>query len=416
MTGFRSAIRFTASISHIKRVQNPLLCYCKGMENFDFRIPTEVLFGKGQIEHLADAMRPYGDTVLLCYGGGSIRKNGVYDDIQRVLKGFKIVELSGIEPNPRISTVIRGRDLCRKNQVKIVLAAGGGSVLDCAKMVADCAVNDADPWEMVMNPALIHGALPVFTVLTLAATGSEMNNTAVISWPEKKLKKGCKSPYHYPVLSICDPSYTFSVSRRQTAAGSADIMSHIMENYFSRVEDAVIADELAEGLLRTVIQELPKALGDPHNYSARANLMWAGTLGISQITSAGKKGSWSCHPISHELSAFYDVNHGESLAIITPHWMRRILTPATVKRFDRFAEKVWNIQEEDPMKEAEMGIDALQAFFASCGLPSTLREIGIPDDSLAESMTDEAIRMKGFDSAFVNLSREDILGIIRDSL
>ena len=351
------------------------------MENFDFRIPTEVLFGKGQIEHLADAMRPYGDTVLLCYGGGSIRKNGVYDDIQRVLKGFTIVELSGIEPNPRISTVIRGRDLCRKNQVKIVLAAGGGSVLDCAKMVADCAVNDADPWEMVMNPALIHGALPVFTVLTLAATGSEMSNSSVITNdddPDMIYKLGIKIDYGRIKFALLDPMLTATVPAYQTACGSTDIMMHTFERYFHQGYALDITDELSYALIRSVIKWTPVALETPDDYDARANLMWAGSISHNGLMEAGNAnpGDWGCHQMEHEISAEYDVAHGAGLAAIWGSWARYVL-PEGPERFSALGEAVFG--ESDPVKT----IEKFEEFFHSIGMPTDIKGLGLDFDEAA---------------------------------
>ena len=391
--------------------------YNKSMENYTFEFPTKICFGKGQISRLAQLMKPYGTRVLLGYGGGSIHRNGIYNEVTAILKGngFTFTELSGIEPNPRIETVQRGVDLCRQNSIQIILAVGGGSTIDCCKAVASGYYYNGNLWDMVMKPETAKQALPLFTVLTLAATGSEGDNGAVISNPALNMKKGFHIDINYPKASICDPAYTFTVPALQTAAGSADIISHILENYFRPGEDAV-SDEISEGLLRNVIRALPACLKKPDDYDARAVLMWCSTIGISTLTSAGKGGRWSCHAMEHELSAFYDITHGTGLAIITPRWMEHILNEKTAVKMAGLARRVWKIEEPDDQKAAEKGIRAMRDFFAACGIPMHLRDLGI-DRTHFEEMAADAVRLGHLDTeAWVPLQAEDVRAIYEASL
>ena len=303
------------------------------MDNFRFGAPTEMLFGKGQISNLPEVLKRYGRNVLLAYGGGSIKKNGIYDKVQELLKDFNIVELSGIEPNPRIETVRRGVDLCRENNIDVILAVGGGSTIDCSKVVAAGYYYEGDTWDIVLDSSKITNALPIVAVLTLAATGSEMNKGAVISKMDTNEKLGTGAICMAPKTSILDPEYLYTLPAIQTAAGTADIMSHVFENYFKKTKDAYVQDKMSEGLLETCIKYCPIALKDPTNYEARANLMWASSMALNGLTGSGKVGAWSCHPMEHELSAHYDITHGVGIAILTPSWMRYILNDETVDKF-----------------------------------------------------------------------------------
>ena len=267
------------------------------MENFVHSIPTELYFGKGQISKLGDALNRFGKRVLLTYGGGSIKKMGLYDEVMKILQegGFTVVECDGIEPNPRIESVIKGVKLCKENNIDVVLSVGGGSTLDCSKAIA-CGVyfEGDDLWKMVKSEWKLKKALPLVDILTLSATGSEFDGAGVISNMATDEKIGAM--FTYPAVSICDPTYTFSVSKYQTAAGSADIMSHIMEGYFSRTDDCDISDGIAETVLKTVIKNLPLALREPDNYTARGNLMMASSVACSGIPEYGKQGTgWPCH-------------------------------------------------------------------------------------------------------------------------
>lgn len=386
------------------------------MENFRFNAYTEILFGRGQIENLARSLEPYGKNVLLAYGGGSIKKNGIYDKIMELLKDFNVVELSGIEPNPRIESVRRGVELCRENNIDVILAVGGGSTIDCSKAIGAAFYYDKDAWDIVTNPSLIEKVLPIVTVLTLAATGSEMNKNAVISNMETNEKLGTASFKMIPQTSILNPEYMFTLPVIQTAAGTADIMSHVFENYFQSTKDAFIQDKISEGLLETCIKYCPIALKEPDNYAARANLMWASSLALNGLCGCGKSGSWTCHPIEHELSAYYDITHGVGLAIVTPRWMRYILSDKTVDKFVEYGVNVWHITpSSDKYAVANEAIDKTEEFFKNCGIPSTLSELGI-DDSKFDKMAEKAVKFGGLKNAFVSLEPADVKKILQACL
>lgn len=380
------------------------------MENFRFCVGTEILFGKGQISHLPEALKKFGNRVLLTYGGGSIKKTGLYDKVMQLLADFKIFELNGIQPNPRIESVYEGIKICRDNNIDVILAVGGGSTIDCSKAIASGYYYEGDAWEMIMNPQTIKKALPICTILTLAATGSEMDSAAVISNMKNNMKVGFINEHNLPKCSILDPEYTFTVPKNQTAAGTADIMSHIMEVYFAS-QEAYIPDSFNEGMLRACIKYCPIALQEPDNYEARAQLMWCSSLAINGIGSTGKPVAWSCHPMEHELSAFYDITHGVGLAIITPRWMRYILSEKTVDKFVTFAQNVWGLSHEnDKYSLANKGIDALEIFFKRCGIPMTLTELGI-DRKHFKKMAEDAVTLGNLSQAYVPLNVEDVCNI-----
>lgn len=379
------------------------------MQNFIFHAPTKMIFGKGQIEQLPTEMESLGKRVLLVYGSGSIKKNGIYQEVYRLLKEYTIVELGGVEPNPRIETVEEGARLCRDHAIDVVLAVGGGSTIDCAKVISAARYYEGKAWDIVLDGRKITKALPIVTILTLAATGSEMNKNAVISNMQQQIKKGTASACLLPKVSILDPQYTYTLPPMQTAAGTADIMSHILENYFKEEPNAFVQDRFAEGLLQTCIQYGPLALKKPTDYVARANLMWASSMALNGLTGSGKEGKWSCHAIEHELSAFYDITHGIGLAIVTPQWMRYILNDKTVDTFVAYATKVWHITGDEAFGLAKQGIAATEQFFSDCGLPKTLTEVGIDDthfDMIAE-------RLQGvLQNAYVPLDASDIKQIL----
>ena len=382
------------------------------MDNFKFHAYTEILFGKGQISNLTEVISRYGKNVLLVYGGGSIKKNGIYDDVQDLLKDFNIFELSGVEPNPRIETVRRGVNICKENNIDVILAVGGGSTIDCAKVVAAGSYYEGDAWDLVIDSSKITKALPIVTILTLAATGSEMNKNAVISNMETNQKLGTAAWEMIPKTSILDPEYLYTLPAIQTAAGTADIMSHIFESYFKKTKDAFIQDRMAEGLLEACIKYCPIALKGPTNYEARANLMWASSMALNGLIGSGKNGAWSCHPIEHELSAYYDITHGVGLAILTPNWMRYILNDDTVDKFADYAVNVWHMPIIDNKFElANKAIDATENFFKECGIPTTLTELGI-DDSKFKEMSKAAVKHGGLEYAYVPLNEEDVCKIL----
>lgn len=388
------------------------------MLNYVHDIPTKIYFGKGSIEHLAEALKPYGKNVLLAYGGGSIKKIGLYDEVIKILADneFQVVECSGIEPNPRIESVEKGVKLCKENSVDVVLAVGGGSTIDCAKAICAGVYYDGDLWDMVKIHSGNRKALPLVDILTLSATGSEYDGGGVISNLATKEKLG--NNFTYPAVSICDPTYTFSVSKYQTAAGSADIMSHIFEGYFSRTMDSDLADGIAETILKSVMKNLPIALKEPTNYEARANLMADSSIACSGIPEYGKASTgWPCHAMEHELSAFYDITHGVGLAILTPRWMRFILKkdPTTLTRFIKFAKNVMDLDGDDEMKLANDAINQLEQFFKDCDIPMTLTELNI-DSTHFEEMAKHANRNNRLANAYVPLTEEDVVSIYNDCL
>ena len=388
------------------------------MNNFTHRIPTELRFGKDVVSGLPEVLDRYGKNVLLAYGGESIRRIGLYDRVTGLLSenGFRVTELSGIEPNPVIGTVRKGVRLCLDNGIDVILAVGGGSVIDCAKAVAAGRFWEGDLWDMVLQTRSGRKALPLVDILTVSATGSEFDENAVISNPDTKEKYG--SLLAFPAVSFCDPTYTFSVPARQTAAGSADIMSHVMEGYFSRTDTSDVSDGFAEAILRAVIKNLPVALKHPDDYNARANLMWASSLGCSKMSEYGKTyPGKTCHAIGHELTAYYGVIHGESLAILTPRWMRMILAkdPSVAPRFARFARNVWDLEGEDEMDLALRGIEALASFFGSIGIPTTLSEVGVDDAHFREIAVHADLRGR-CSKAYVPLYEEDVIQLLRDCM
>lgn len=386
------------------------------MQNFHYNIPTQIYFGKGQIANLGDNLKKLSDRVLLVYGGGSIKRSGLYDAVAQQLKnaGISWEELSGVEPNPRIESVRRGVALCREHQLGAVLAVGGGSVIDCAKVVASGTYYDGDPWDQVLDSDKITKALPVVSVLTLAATGSEMDGFAVISDLSKNEKWGTGNDVTKPVFSIMDPEYTYTVSARQTAAGTADIMSHTFENYFTQEKGAYLQARFCESILKTCIKYAPVALHSPGDYEARANLMWASSMAINGICSYGENTAWAVHPMEHELSAFYDITHGVGLAIMTPNWMEYVLNEDTVWRFVEYGKNVWGIQSGTDMEIARGAITKTREFFTSLGLPATLGEIGIDSthfDVMAQKAADGGLKY-----GFIPLDKEDVKKIFEMAL
>ena len=386
------------------------------MNNYEYHVPTDIRFGRDQISCLDKEIGKYGHKVLMVYGGGSIKLSGLYDKVHKVLKDFEIYELPGIEPNPKLSSVKMGAAICKQYGIDAVLAVGGGSTIDAAKHIACSAYYDGDPWDLVLDRSLVTRALPIFTVLTISATGSEMNPGAVISNEETKEKLEINHPLLYPTLSVCDPSYQFTLPARQTAAGTVDILSHIMEQYFQPNDHAYITDRLSEAAMKTCIKYGPIAIAEPDNYEARSNLMWTGSLALNHLFTFGKGGAWSVHPIEHELSAFYDITHGVGLAILTPAWMRYVLSDETVGRFAMYARNVWEVSQEDDTTAAKAGILRTQRFFRELGMPDKLSEVGIDDSKLSE-MAAEAIRTSGLSTrAYVKLNASDVERIYRECL
>lgn len=353
------------------------------MNSFVYDIPTKVYFGENQLSHLGPELSRFGKRVLLTYGGGSIKKTGLYDKVTAEIRaaGLELFELGGIAPNPHIDSVRKGAEICKREKIDVLLAVGGGSTLDATKFMAAGAYAGFDPWKFFSEWAPIEKALPVVTILTLSATGSEMDCGGVISNPETQDKIGRMEFPMLPKVSFLDPTNTYTVNSYQTACGAADMMSHIMEVYFNMDQDLQMLDGIMEVLMKTIIKYAPAAMEQPDNYEARANLMWASSWAINGFVNGGKRQAWSCHPMEHELSAIYDITHGLGLAILTPRWMEYTLDEATASKFYQFGVNVFGIDASQPhMEVAKKSIELLSDFFfQTLGLKSSLHEIGIDD-------------------------------------
>ena len=387
------------------------------MQNFDYMTPTRLIFGKESIVKLPEVMRPLGKRVLLTYGGGSIKKLGLYDRVKELLADFEIFELPGIQPNPKYDpSVLEGVRICKEQNIDVSLAVGGGSVLDCSKAIAAGAKYDGDPWDLISYKVKAQAALPIVDILTLAATGSEYDCGGVISRTETNDKIGYMDPLLFPVCSILDPIYTFSVSKKQTAAGCADAMNHTMEQYFAS-DTTLLNDGFCESMLKSLMVNARKCLENPDDYTARAEMMLCCTYGCNGILSLGNSMSgWPCHGIEHALSAYYDITHGEGLAIITPRWMRHILNDRTIDRFVKYGINVFGIDASLPKQEiAEQAIDATYKFFESINIPMHLREVGI-DDSRIDEMAHHIAINEGLENAYAPLTEQDIKEILIASL
>ena len=387
------------------------------MQNFDYMTPTRLIFGKEAIEKLPAVMNAFGKRVLLTYGGGSIKKLGLYDKVISMLIDYEIFELPGIQPNPKYDpSVLEGVRICKEKQVDVILAVGGGSVLDCSKAIAAGACYEGDPWDLITYKVKAKAALPIVDILTLAATGSEYDCGGVISRTETNDKIGYMDPLLFPVCSILDPQYTFTVSKKQTAAGCADAMNHTIEQYFA-ADTTLLNDGFCESMLKSLMVNTRKCLENPEDYTARAEMMLCCTYGCNGILSLGNSHSgWPCHGIEHALSAYYDITHGEGLAIITPRWMRHILNERTIDRFVKYGVNVFGIDPSLPKQEiAEKAIDETYRFFESINIPMHLREVGI-DDSRIDEMAHHIAVNEGLDKAYAPLTEEDIRQILIQSL
>ena len=388
------------------------------MNSFIYDIPTKVYFGKGQIDKLGLEVKNYGARVLLVYGGGSIKKSGLYDNVINLLnaQNVSVFELSGVEPNPEIDTVRRGVKICKENGVDVVLAVGGGSVIDCAKWVAAGAKVDFDAWDFYSKGAPVETALPIVSVLTLSATGSEMDACGVVTNPQTKEKVGKLAQPLYPKVSFLDPTLTYTVDRYQTACGSADILSHVMETYFSKDKDLFMLDAVMEGIMKTVIKYAPIALENPCDYEARANLMWASSWAINGFILGGKVKAWSCHPMEHQLTAYYGITHGLGLAILTPRWMKYCLDDTTVDKYVSFGVNVFGIDKNLPkFKIANKSIEMLSNFlYKTLGLADSFSKINIGAENIS-AMAKGASKGKFIDG-FKPLYQQDIEKIYKDCL
>lgn len=386
------------------------------MYNFIFQNTTKIFFGEEQLGHLGEELKQYGTRVLLTYGGGSIKNIGLYDKVMEELKkaGLTVFELSGIEPNPRHTTVNKGADICKKENIDVLLAVGGGSTIDCTKVIAAAAFYDGDSWDLVTHKAPVTKALPIFSVLTLSATGSEMDSGGVISNMDTNEKYGLLHPLLQPKASFLNPANTYSVSAFQTACGGADILSHIFDVfYFTKSPKMDMIDRVMEDVIKTVVKYAPVAVKEPTNYEARANLMWASSWGLNGFLQTGGGQAASCHAMEHELSAYYDITHGLGLAILTPRWMEYILDETTAPQFKKFGINVFGVDASlSDMEGAKTAINSLSEFlYDTLGLQRTLTEIGI-DDTHFKAMAKNACGgnvLQGYKS----LTPEDVENIYR---
>lgn len=393
------------------------------MENFNYNIPTKMLFGKEKIKSLGKEASKYGKKVLMVYGKASIKKENCYgtslyhqamSSLQEA--GIEVFELANVDPNPRIESVYVGAKLCREHGIDLVLAIGGGSTIDCAKAIAAQAKYDGDIWECYdkKDPRDLKEALPVASVLTLSATGSEMNVSSVISNLKENKKIGLSTALYQPVFSILDPCYTFTVNQKQTAAGSVDILSHLFEQYFTPDQEGYLQNRMMEGIMKTVIHYAPIAMKEPENYEARANLMWASSLALNGMFMLGKiPTDWATHQMEHELSAFYDITHGVGLGILTPYWMEYVVSEENRHRFVDYGREVWKL-EGSPEEISKKSIEKTREFFTSLGIPSHLKEVGI-DESYLEKMAEQCT-LRGPLGAMKKLYKEDVLAILTSAL
>lgn len=350
------------------------------MNNFKFYSPTEFVFGKNTVGQVAQLIKHYGGTkVLLHYGGQSAIQSGLLTEVEKILQNdfIKYVKLGGVKPNPEDTLVYEGIDLCRRENINFILAIGGGSVIDSAKAIAAGVLYAGDFWNFFEGTVTLNRALPVATILTIPAAGSEGSaHTVITKTSFVRLKRGMGSDLLRPVFSIMDPVLTFTLPSYQTACGVADIMAHVMERYFTLTPGVELTDRVCEAILLAVIKEAPIALREPRNYDARANIMWAGTIAHNDICGLGREEDWASHALEHELSALYGVAHGAGLAVLFPAWMQYVCTSG-IDRFVQFAVRVWGVEPAGDKKTTALkGIRALKDFFASLGLPVSLEQLG----------------------------------------
>lgn len=386
------------------------------MDNFTFHNPTKIIFGKATENKVGAEVKRYSQKVLLCYGGGSIKRTGLYDRVINSLKenNIEYFQISGVKPNPRLSLIKEGIKLCREKNINFILAVGGGSVIDTAKAIAVGVPYEGDVWDFYVGKARVKAALPVGTILTIPAAGSEASNSSVITNEEGWYKKGLTTDYIYPVFSILNPELTYTLPAYQTACGAADMMAHIMERYFTNTDNVELTDRLCEATLKTIINNVPKAIEDPEDYNSRAEIMWSATIAHNNLLNTGRIGDWASHAIEHELSAIYDIPHGAGLSIIFPAWMKYVYSH-DINRFLKFSARVWDVDFHfsSPEEIALEGINRMMNFFKSIGLPVTLREAGISDDKFEEMAGKCTNFGQHTVGNFVKLTRDDIINIYK---
>ncbi|MDR3496916.1 MAG: iron-containing alcohol dehydrogenase [Ancalomicrobiaceae bacterium] len=386
------------------------------MENFEHCIPTKIIFGRGTENQVGAEVAKHAKKVLLHFGGGSVRASGLLDRVTASLKaaGIAYVELGGVKPNPRLSLVHEGVKLCKQHGVELVLAVGGGSVIDSAKAIAMGARIDHDVWDFYLGNGAPTAALPVATILTIPAAGSESSTGTVITKEEGDLKRAVNSDLIYPVFSILNPELAFTLPRFQVACGAMDIMAHLMERYFTNVTRVGFTDRLLEATMKTIIAEAPKVIANSRDYDAWAEVMWAGCIAHNNLLNTGRIGDWASHAIEHEISGIYDVAHGAGLAVVFPAWMRYTLKH-DVQRFVQWAVRVWDVELDvfDPEATARKGIERMEAFYKSLGLAVTLSGLGVASDridEMAEKCTEGNTQPVG---NFVKLGQKDVAAILK---
>ena len=390
------------------------------MDNFTFYSPTYFVFGRGTENEAGHYVTRFGGTkVLIHYGGGSVKRSGLLDRVKASLEASDIpyIELGGAMPNPRSGLVYEGIDLCRKEGVDFILAVGGGSAIDSAKAIAAGVPYDGDFWDFYSKDMVITEALPVGTILTLAAAGSEGSSSSVITHEDGMLKRGASGDAIRPVFSILNPELTFTLPPEQTANGVADIMAHVFERYFTNTKDVEVTDRLCEAVLLTMIKEAPKAIKNPEDYGARANIMWAGMVAHNNLCGVGREQDWSSHGMEHELSALYDVAHGAGLAVMVPAWMKYVMKH-DVNRFAQIAVRVWGCHMDyaNPENTALEGIKRLEEFWGSLGLPLNFRELGAREEDIPFMVKNIGLKEGEHLGNFVPLYNEDIEKIYRLAL
>jgi len=389
------------------------------MLNFSFCSPTYFEFGKGT-ENVTGSLvkRAGGGKLLLHYGGGSIKKSGLYDRVVTSLKenGLDFVELGGAQPNPVSSLVYEGIELCRKENVDFILAVGGGSAIDSAKAIAAGAVYDGDFWDFFSGKG-VEQALPVGVILTIAAAGSEGSPNSVITNEKTNEKRGCGGEVLRPVFSILNPEMTQTLPPYQTAAGAADIMVHVIERYFSNTKNVEITDRLCEAVLKTMIAETPKAIENPNNYEARANIMWAGMVAHNNLCGVGREQDWASHGMAHGPSAFYDATHGAALSVICPAWMK-FVSKVNPAKFIQFAVRVWDcdMNFENPEITAREGIERFEIFLKKIGMPSSIKEFGAKEDEIPKLVKHVGVGADKTFGGYVKLNAQDVEEIYKLAL
>lgn len=355
------------------------------MKDFIYYTPTKVFFGRDKEKEVGKIISEYGyKKIMLQYGKGSIKKSGLYDIVVNSLKenGIEFIEMGGVEPNPKLSFVRKAGKVAKDEKVELILAVGGGSVLDSSKMTAMASQNEEDVWEFSMGRSKPKASIPVACVLTLAAAGSEMSSSAVLTNEELNTKKGCNSDFNRCKFAIINPELMYSVPKYQTACGIVDIMSHTLERYFSLAEPTDLTDRIAESVLKATINAGKILMENPRDYDARANMVWASSLSHNDLTGCGRENYLCVHQLEHALSGEFDhVTHGAGLAVLFPAWARYV-RKYNVSRFAGFARNVWDVKEEDDEKASILGIEKMAEYFISLGVESKLREFNIPKDSI----------------------------------